>query len=290
MKDFCYRIFCGFFLGISIFAPGVSGSVMAIMMGIYPRLLGIVSNPFKNLKKNIAYLFPMGIGALISFIFFILVFGYLFETYEKATYLLFIGLMAGNLPVVFKDANQDGFKKRYLFGIIGAFLVTAWVGISVIGAEDRAISTGYLALSGTVTGAASMVPGMSISMLLMLFGVYEYLMGGAHTMMSAFRETLSFASFDFAMLLNFAVFGGVFVAGMVAFSNFTKFIFKRYHNFAYFMVFGFMCGCLVGICYRLQFLDNTGFNWLIGALMLALGLSISFLFVYLGKKFNVDEK
>ena len=280
MKDFFYRIFCGFFLGVSIFAPGVSGSVMAIMMGIYQRLLDIVANPFKNLKKNIIYLFPMGIGAVISLIMFVLVFGFLFETYEKATYLLFIGLMIGNLPVVFNDANQDGFKKRYLIGIIGAFLVTAWVGIFAAGALERTVTLPYLALCGGAAGAASMIPGMSISMLLMLFGIYNFLLDGAKQMMT---------TFDFSQVLSYIVFGGMFGAGLVSFSKFTKFIFKRYHNFAYFMVFGFMCGCLVGICYRLQFLPDEGFNWLIGGLMLILGGGISFLFIHLGKKFNISE-
>jgi len=280
MKDFFYRIFCGFFLGISVFAPGVSGSVMAIMMGIYPKLLDIVANPFKNLKKNITYLFPMGIGAILSFIMFILVFGYLFEVYKKATYLLFIGLMVGNLPIVFKDANQDGFKKRYLAAIIGAFLVTSWVGIFAVSAQTREITLPYLGFCGGITGMASMIPGMSISMLLMLFGIYEYLMEGAKLMVS---------SLDFSQLLSYVVFGGLFVTGLVAFSNFTKFIFKRYHNFAYFMVFGFMCGCLVGIFYRLKDIPNDGFNWLIGGLMLILGLAISFLFVHLGKRFNTEK-
>ena len=280
MKDFLYRIFCGFFLGISVFAPGVSGSVMAIMMGIYQRLLSIVANPFKNLKKNIGYLFPMGIGAVISFVFFILIFSYLFDTYEKATFLLFIGLMAGNLPVVFKDANQDGFKSRYLIGIIGAFLVTGWVGIYAVGAQNQTITLIYLGLCGLVTGAAAMIPGMSISMILMLFGIYNHLMDGAHIMLS---------DRDFSLILDFVVFGGAFVTGLVSFSNFTKFIFKRYHNFAYFMVFGFMCGCLLGIIYRVNGLENINFNWIMGGLMLVAGLFISALFVHLGKKFNLEE-
>ena len=53
VTGFFYRMLCGAFLGISIIAPGISGSIMAVMMGIYDELIGIISNPFKNLKKNI---------------------------------------------------------------------------------------------------------------------------------------------------------------------------------------------------------------------------------------------
>ena len=66
LGKFFYRIFCGFFLGLSIFAPGFSGSVIAIIMGVYQDMLRIVSNPFKRLKENILFCIPLGIGAEIE--------------------------------------------------------------------------------------------------------------------------------------------------------------------------------------------------------------------------------
>ena len=60
---FLYRILCGFFLGVSVVAPGFSGSIIAITMGIYQDLLRIISNPFKQFKKNVKYCIPLGIGA-----------------------------------------------------------------------------------------------------------------------------------------------------------------------------------------------------------------------------------
>mgnify|MGYP003295400634 CR=1 FL=1 len=55
IKNFVYRMLCGFLLGTTIIAPGVSSSIMAVIMGIYNDLIEIVSAPFKNLKKNIIY-------------------------------------------------------------------------------------------------------------------------------------------------------------------------------------------------------------------------------------------
>ena len=77
MARFFYRIICGFFLGLSVFLPGLSGSVVAIIMGIYQDILRIVSNPFKKLKENIIYCVPLAIGVGISGILFIIVFNYL---------------------------------------------------------------------------------------------------------------------------------------------------------------------------------------------------------------------
>ena len=56
--NFFYRMLCGAFLGISVIAPGISGSIMAVMMGIYDDLINIISNPFRNFKKNFSSFFP----------------------------------------------------------------------------------------------------------------------------------------------------------------------------------------------------------------------------------------
>src|SRR5215510_11894359 len=94
IKKILYRIFCGFFLGLSVFAPGFSGSVIAIIMGIYQDLVRIASNPFKRLKENILFCIPLAIGAALSAVLFVILFSFLFDRYEKATYLLFVGLIA----------------------------------------------------------------------------------------------------------------------------------------------------------------------------------------------------
>ena len=286
MKNFFYRVFCGFFLGLSVFAPGVSGSVMAVMMGIYDQLLTVISNPFKNFKKNVLYLIPLGIGTVLSLVLFILAFEWLFDNYEKATYLLFLGLMAGNLPVVFKAANKNGFKKHYLIGVIIAFALAISVGVMryvTPEAQAAAVSNPtfiYLAICGLVAGVCSMMPGMSISMILITLGIYNYLLHTARAIVP------DFGMHDLAVA---GVVAGCFIAGMIGFSNVTKRIFDRYGGFAHFMVFGFMCGSLASICLNLPPSDKN-FNWFIGALMLLIGLGISLLFVFLSRRFNAEDK
>ncbi|MDR2515134.1 MAG: DUF368 domain-containing protein [Christensenellaceae bacterium] len=275
MKSFFYRIFCGFFLGLSVFAPGISGSVMAVMMGNYERLLGILAEPLKDLKKNIVYLFPMGIGALLSLVLFILLFSYLFERYELESFLLFVGLIAGNLPTVWKEASRNGFKRRYAFGIALAFLTA--LGTSLIrsrllpGPSELAQNLWYLGLSGAVTGIAAPIPGMSCSLVLIVLGVYDRLM-------------LAAKALDIPVILTV---GACFTAAIIAFARFVRFIFKRYRNFAYFMVFGFLCGSLVGVLIDLP-QAGSGSSWLFGGFMLLLGLGISLLFVVFGKRLGAE--
>lgn len=274
MKSFLYRVLCGFCLGISIFAPGISGSIMAIIMGIYDKIIDITSNPFKNLKQNIKFLFPMGIGAVISLILFIFVFSYLFETYEKAVYMLFIGLIAGNLPMIYKEAKKSEFKWYYLLGAIIAVAIAFVIGVmseSVSSAEGVAISSNliYLAVCGAVGGFASLIPGMSISMILIVMGVYDILISSAK-------------SLDIAVI---AVVGVAFVLAMVISSRFIKFIFNKFNGLAHFMVLGFLVGSIGGIFCSLPSEGST----LAGIVMLVIGLAISLLFVYLGKKVNIED-
>ena len=274
MKSFLYRTLCGFCLGISVFAPGISGSVMAIIMGIYDKLLDIASNPFKKFKENFKYLLPLGIGAVISLVLFVLVFSYLFETYEKAVFMLFIGLIVGNLPVVYKEARKSKFKWYYILGAVAAFAVAFVVGImsegnGEVGSAFGSTNALYLALSGALAGASSLVPGMSVSMILIVMGVYDFLIAAAK-------------SLD---VVTIAVVGVSFVLSLILSSKLIKFIFSKFSGMAHFMVLGFLTGSVGGIVCTLP---KDGSN-LAGAIMLIIGLAISLLFVYLGKKVNIEE-
>lgn len=274
MKSFLYRILCGFCLGISVFAPGISGSIMAIIMGIYEKLIDIASNPFKNLKQTIKFLFPMGIGAAISLVLFILVFSYLFEAYEKAVYMLFIGLIAGNLPMIYKETKKSEFKWYHLLGAIVALFTAFIIGVVSENANTaQSIEVGsnliYLAISGAVGGFASLIPGMSVSMILIVMGVYDTLIASAK-------------SLDIAVI---ATVGIAFVVAMVLSSRVIKFVFEKFSGLAHFMVLGFLVGSIGGIFCSLP---TNGSN-IAGVIMLVLGLAISLLFVYLGKKVNIEE-
>ena len=280
MKNFFYRVFCGFFLGLSVFAPGFSGSVLAIILGIYQDLVRIVSNPFKRLKQNILFCIPLGIGAVLSAVLFVIVFKFLFGTYEKATYLLMIGLITGNLPEIFAQIKKCGFKKRYLFGGAGAFAAALMLGILAVDmgqpAEGITASLPLLALSGLAGGAVALMPGMSVTMTLMVCGVYGQLLFAAET----------FLHLDFTYWLPFGLFGLCALVGLVATSRGIKFVFEKYPGLANSMVFGFMIGSLIGILVQSLRLQDPNFNWLLGGIMLAVGLGVSMLFVLLGRTMN----
>ncbi len=278
-NKFFYRVLCGFLLGLSIIAPGISGSIMAVMLGIYDDLIEIVSNPFKNLKKNILYVFPMGIGAGISMLLLLQALRWLFANFPVPAYLLFISLIAGSIPTVIKEAKAGGFKVKYIIGILFAFAFALTIGflghhdamIDIAAYTDTALKkTLYYSLCGAIAGCTGMIPGMSVSMMLMMLGVYEPLLEAA-------------AKFD---VLTVAPVGVCFVVAMVLFSNLTKLIFKKFRGFAYFLVLGFMSGSIVAI---FPGLPKDALNWTLSAVAIALGIAVFFVFKKLGEKWGADE-
>ncbi|MBQ2933410.1 MAG: DUF368 domain-containing protein [Clostridia bacterium] len=291
-NNFFYRMLCGAFLGISVIAPGISGSIMAVMMGIYDDLINIISNPFKKFKTNFFYLLPMALGALISMVLLIKVLDFLFENYTVPAYLLFMSLIAGSVPTVIDEAKAEPIKKKYFIGTILAFAFALTIGI--LGKSNVAIGVDtsntaslamkiYLPVCGGIAGMMSMVPGMSISMLLMMFGIYEPLLGLATGLMSPDRW---FSSVWFGEGITVATVVLAFLIGMVLFSNITKTVFKKHHSLGFLMVLGFMSGSIVSI---FPGLPSGLLNWILSVVAIAIGLSISYLFKVLGKKFNVEE-
>ena len=284
-KNFIYRIICGFLLGVSVFAPGFSGSVVAIVMGIYQDLLRIMANPFKDLKKNIIYCIPLGIGIAISGVLFILTFKYLFATYEKATYLLFIGLITGNIPVIYAEIKNSGFKAKDLSGGVIAFVIAVGLGIYALsaGSSDptQTVSAGFLllALSGIAGGVTALMPGMSVSMVLIITGVYHQLISMADSLLH----------FDFTYLWHFGLFGVCAVIAVVLTSRLIKMTFEKYPGFAYTTVMGFMLGSLIGILIETLQLSDPNFNWWLGALMLVSGIAVSLSFVLIKNALTKEE-
>ena len=289
--NFFYRLLCGAFLGISVIAPGISGSIMAVMMGIYDELIAIISNPFKNLKKNIFYLLPMGLGAVISILALIKALDFLFANYTIPAYLLFMSLILGSVPTVIGEARQGEIKKKYFIGTALAFAFALTIGllaksdVAVAINPDDAITLSlkiYLIIAGFVAGMMSMLPGMSVSMVLMMFGVYEVLLKLATGMMSFSVWFTAPWYTDILLVLGIVV---AFLVGMVLFSNITKRVFDKHHTLGFLMVLGFMSGSIICV---FPGLPKTLLDSILSVIAIALGVTVSYIFKILGKKFNVE--
>ena len=193
------------------------------------------------------------------------------------SFLLFIGLIGGSIPSVLGEAKQSGsFKKSYIPAIFFAFAFALTIGILKMtnGSLTTDIPQNILfPISGALAGISSMIPGMSISMVLMLLGVYEPLL-------------IAVDKYEFLTIIPVGI---CFVAGMVLFSKLTKYFFEKHRCLGYYMVMGFMSGSLLTIILSEVHVPENALGYVLSIIAIATGIFIAMLFTKLGEKFNVSK-
>lgn len=249
----------GMLIGIGAVAPGVSGGTLAVIFGLYERITDAIGNVFRNFRGNLIFFLPVILGGGFGVLAFSNIMKYLFLNYEVQVKYLFIGLMIGTLPSVFKEANKKGFRNIYILPCIIAFAVT----ILLIVFENSGINVfpeagnGLLQLLsyGAIIGIGTIVPGISASFVLMYMGAYQIILEGV-------------AAFNLTVLIPVGV---GFVVSIVAFANIVSRLFKRFYGYTYYMVLGFVLGSIVAI------FPGIGFNliYLASTLLFILGLYVS---------------
>ena len=176
----------GIVIGIANIIPGVSGGTMAVSMGIYDKLIGAVSNLFKDFKRNLLFLLPLLIGMGVGIVGFGKLLEYLLEYHVLATCLTFVGLILGGVPVLWVHLKGSVSKKPG--GRLGAaevacfaLLLAVGVGLPLLQGSEGAVkamslsvgSIVILFLLGVIASATMVIPGVSGSMVLMVLGYYS---------------------------------------------------------------------------------------------------------------------
>lgn len=168
----------GIFIGAGAIVPGVSSGVLCVIFGIYEKLLDAVLNFFKNIKHNLKFLFPIGLGVGIGVLLFSNILNYLLYEFPIQTKSIFIGLIVGTIPSLIKEVNEkETFKPQYVLYL----LITLAIGIITVVLENRmhitnnidGISIMYLVMCGAIMSVGIVVPGVSSTIILMLLGVYS---------------------------------------------------------------------------------------------------------------------
>ena len=170
LKNICK----GMLIGIANIIPGVSGGTMAVSMGIYDKLIRCISHPFKDLKNNLLFLFPIAIGMGIAIIASAFGIDYLFETFPLQTNLLFVGLIMGSLPTIYGKVKAVTMRLGHVlaavifFAIVVGMAVLNGAGGSYVQLEANVTGMILLFFIGVVASATMVIPGVSGSMMLLL--------------------------------------------------------------------------------------------------------------------------
>lgn len=173
----------GVALAVANLIPGVSGGTMAVMLGIYERLLESISRlaakPFGSWSE-VAWLARLGAGAILGLVLFARIIGWALEDFPQQTYLLFMGLIVGSLPCVLRFHDLSRIRLVHVLSLAVGFGVVLYFGYRAmeveaaeVGATAETVAWLPLLLGGALAGGAMIVPGVSGSLMLVLIGTYD---------------------------------------------------------------------------------------------------------------------
>lgn len=202
--------------------------VFCVAFGLYEQLIDSFLHFFKNIKKNATFLLPIILGALVSIFLFSNILQSAFNNFYVITSYVFIGLILGSLPIVFKQANVSKITFCHIMCLILSFVFS----IYLIILEKQTIyslssySNSYLILAGFLMSAGIVVPGVSKTVILMMLGIYSNYLSAIST-------------FNFSILLPLGI--GL-ILGSVIFMFLINFLFSYFKSYTYFLISGFVLG------------------------------------------------
>lgn len=281
------NIIRGMFMAFADSVPGVSGGTIAFVMGFYNKFIDSINqltskNSLETKKDALIFLFKIGVGWVIGFILSVLFIASIFESHIYEISSLFIGFIIFSIPLIYKEEKQtiSGHISHMLYAILGLVIVvcityfnptsqTQGVSLSL---DTFSIGMAlYVFVAGAIAISAMVLPGISGSTLLLIFGLYA-------PIISSIKEILTFNFTPFPLIFCFGI--GVIVGILSVVRLISKLLKTRRSQLIYFIL-GLMVGSLYAVVMGPTTLDTPhdpltlqSFNWiffLIGGLVI-LGL------------------
>lgn len=254
----------GIIAGIGGIAPGLSGSVLLVIMGLYEKTIHALGTLFKHFKKNVKFLLPVGLGMVLGVLLFSKVVDFLLANFETPTRFAFLGLVLGTIPLFYKQVRKKGFRNIYYFVMVIAGLA----GLMLFGMNNALFpqitdpNFGQKVLLGVAVAGSSIVPGVDSAVIMSSLGLYELYVS-------------SIANLDMSVLLP-ALIG--LILGAAAISAGMNFLLKKAYTLTFSVVFGLFISIIPNIlqdCYRIS-------NFWEGAVAITFALAGCLISYYLG--------
>ena len=227
--------------------PGVSGGTIAFLLGFYDKFItsldNLISGTKEERKEAIIFLIKLGIGWVIGFVLAMLILANVFEKHIYQVSSLFLGFVLFSIPIIVKEEKNilKGKNKNIIFTIIGAAIVVL---ISVFNpAADVDVahltfgSAIYVFVCGAIAITAMVLPGISGSTLLLIFGLYLPIVG-------AIKE---FLHLNFAYFPVLCIFGVGVIIGIVSIIKIIRMCLEKFRSQTIYAIIGLMLGSLFSI-------------------------------------------
>lgn len=273
------EILKGIIIGVANIIPGVSGGTLAVSMGIYSKIIGSITNMFKDFKNSIKTLLPYGIGMILGIGIFSFVITFLFEKFPIPTNFLFIGLILGGIPIIYNGMKS---KKIDILHIV-LFLIFASIVIFMGSSKTGDTSSTSIILNfteviklfliGVVAAATMVIPGVSGSMMLTLLGYYQPITGTIKEFIKALL------SFNMDSILNsigiLLPFGIGVIVGIIAIAKLIEYLLKKCPSYVFASILGLIIASPVAILYQTSFNSVEIPIMMLSIVTLAVGIIVS---------------
>ena len=254
------RLFKGIIVGLGGVAPGLSGSVLLIIFGLYQKTLDALGSLLTNFRKNLRFLIPLVAGMFLGVLLFSKVIDFFLSSFEMPTRFCFLGLILGTLPMVWQEVKKEGFSRKY-YGVIAlAAVAGTWFFTVNPHAFPQVTDPTLLQklLLGVAVAATAIIPGVDPAVFLSTLGFYEMYVS-------------ALANVDFGILIPMV--GGLAV-GAVAISFSMSLLFRRFYTASFSVIFGIFLSMIPNML-----TENCVLGWdlpsALSVLVLILGFFVS---------------
>ena len=289
--NFLFDVIKGILIGVANIIPGVSGGTMMVSMGVYEKIIGVINNLFKDIKKSILTLLPLGIGMVLGVAVFSFIIPWTLEVYPFPTSFCFIGLILGGVPAIVKPAKESLAKEGKSISLAHivafAFFFVLAVGMAAMN-ETQSTSANFdlnplfmfmIFLVGMVAAATMVIPGVSGSLVLMILGFYAGIMDA----ISGFIASVF--AFNWAQILYYvgilAPFGIGVIVGIFAVAKLIEWLFAKFPSITYSGILGLIVASPIAIVIKMGHNNINILTIIIGIILLVVGTWFTYWF---GKK------
>lgn len=266
MLSWLARIIKGIVIALGFILPGISGGVLAAILGIYERMIGFLAHPFKDFKENVLYFIPVAIGMLLGIGLFSYPIEYLLENYQVFVLWSFAGAIIGTVPSLLKESTRESDRDKIDLAWFWATFIISGLGLYALNFVVGTLSASFLnfILAGALLALGVLVPGLSPSNLLLILGLYAPMLTG-------------FKTFD--LLGTFFPIGIGAGATLIVFSKLMDYALNNYHSRVYHFIIGIVLSSTLlilipnaGNAESIQYTDLSLVGYVIIAFFFALGI------------------
>ena len=271
VAGFCFKLLQGALIGLGAVLPGISGGVLCVVFGIYAPIMALLSHPIRTFKKYALMLLPVLIGIVVGFLGISKVLGIMLNAYPDASVCLFVGLIGGMLPSLFREAGEQGTSKKDYIGMVISFVVvlTLLIVLDVVSVSITA-NFGWYLFCGFCLALSIIAPGMSFSTLLMPLGLYTPFVEGI-------------GNFDFGVLIP----GGIgALLTIILLAKGMNYLLGKYHSTVSYVIIGIVIAATLVIVPYASFVSSVR-NGIINAVCLVVGVAAALLLDRFTRKVEV---